>query len=529
MAEDFQRKPLSESFIQRVAQGLNYVFTGKKNDNWFGPGEPLSPVAPPGTPVRLWDFRTSQNVNITPRDEEPITYSQLRTLADNYDLLRLVIETRKDQIAKLKWSVNLRELSPGQPSKDDRCQDIEAFFRYPDKENSWNIWVRMLLEEMFVIDAASIYARKTVGGKLYALDIIDGSTIKRVIDDTGRTPLTGPAYQQILKGLPAIDLEREDLIYTPRNKRAHKLVGFSPVEQILVTVNIALRRQLHQLQYYSEGNIPEAFVGVPADWTPTQIGEFQQYWDSIFEGNTANRRKAKFIPGGTGGLQIQQTRETVLKDMYDEWLARLIAYAFSVSPLPLVREQNRSSSETLSEQAADEGLVPVMAWVKDIIDLAIQRYWGYSDLEFRWENSNTTDPATRASVNIQYVKAGIISIDKAREDLGLDPLGMPEAIFGMGPLGLTFVADLADPDRRAALLQQAQPQLASGAQTVDENGNPVPQDQDGSNQAQQVDQNAAPSQIEQPFDVESIITSPDLSPQMRNVLGALGGNDVSDE
>jgi hypothetical protein len=40
-----------------------------------------------------------------------------------------------------------------------------------------------------------------------------------------------------------------------------------------MTVNIALRRQMHQLQYYTEGNVPEALIGVPEAWTPDQIGQ----------------------------------------------------------------------------------------------------------------------------------------------------------------------------------------------------------------------------------------------------------------
>jgi len=44
-----------------------------------------------------------------------------------------------------------------------------------------------------------------------------------------------------------------------------------------MTVNIALRRQLWQLDYYSEGSIPDALIGVPAGWTPDQIKQFQDY------------------------------------------------------------------------------------------------------------------------------------------------------------------------------------------------------------------------------------------------------------
>ena len=71
-----------------------------------------------------------------------------------------------------------------------------------------------------------------------------------------------------------------DIVYRPRNVRAHRVYVFSPVQQVLMTVNIALRRQLWQLDYFTEGSIPDALIGVPQGWTPDQIKQFQDYWDT---------------------------------------------------------------------------------------------------------------------------------------------------------------------------------------------------------------------------------------------------------
>ena len=138
---------------------------------------------------------------------------------------------------------------------------------------------------MFVIDAATLYCQRTRSGQLCALQQLDGSTLKRVIDDWGRTPqpfaaddgttIYPPAYQQVLKGMPAVNYSARDIVYRPRNVRAHRVYGYSPVQQVLMTVNIALRRQLWQLDYFTEGSIPDALIGVPQGWTPDQIKQFQ--------------------------------------------------------------------------------------------------------------------------------------------------------------------------------------------------------------------------------------------------------------
>ncbi|RBP15896.1 hypothetical protein DFR50_107166, partial [Roseiarcus fermentans] len=57
----------------------------------------------------------------------------------------------------------------------------------------------MLLEDLLVIDAATIYPRFDRGGNLFSLDVIDGATIKPLIGDDGRAPEPpDPAYQQVL-------------------------------------------------------------------------------------------------------------------------------------------------------------------------------------------------------------------------------------------------------------------------------------------------------------------------------------------
>ena len=113
----------------------------------------------------------------------------------------------------------------------------------------------MLLEDLLVIDAATIYPRYDRGGRLYALDVIDGATIKPLIGEDGRAPdPPDPAYQQVLHGVPAADFSSDELLYLPRNVRAHRLYGLSPVEQVALTINIALRREAATLDYYRTGS-----------------------------------------------------------------------------------------------------------------------------------------------------------------------------------------------------------------------------------------------------------------------------------
>ena len=292
---------------------------------WFGPSNPIAPQAPPEVAGRQWDYQPGFNLQVRPRAYQPISFADLRTLADSYDLLRLVIETRKDQIERMAWKIKAKEdASPSTQTIDQ----ITKFFANPDGlygENDFSSWLRRLLEDLFVIDAPALWCERDRAGRLIGLHPLDGATMKPVIDAWGRRPrpfmqggkLVYPvAYQQILHGLPAVDYTAKDVIYRPRNVRPQGPYGFSPVEQVIATVNIGLKRQINQLTYYTAGNIPESLIGVPDSWVPQQIQDFQNYWDATFEGDLAARRKAKFIPGGVAKTFIQ-TKEPELKNIFD--------------------------------------------------------------------------------------------------------------------------------------------------------------------------------------------------------------------
>jgi hypothetical protein len=184
-------------------------------------------------------------------------------MAQNHDITRLCIETRKDQIEALDWSIKPRDERNPKAGAEKRADALTEFWRCPDGNNDFATWLRIWLEDVLVLDAGTWEVRKNRGGDIIGLDVIDGSTIKVLIDDTGRRPVRpAPAFEQIIHGRPWVLTEdgrvntnakgkevfADELIYVPRNPRPHKLYRYSPVEQILLTINIGIRRQIMQWQ-----------------------------------------------------------------------------------------------------------------------------------------------------------------------------------------------------------------------------------------------------------------------------------------
>lgn len=453
-------------FLSRVGQAVRYAIAGIEPTTWMSPNQPVMPVAQEAAGRRL-DYPVGYNLVYTPRQGELTSFQQLRALADNCDLVRLAIETRKDQLTRIRWDV---QPIGGENSraKDAKADAIVAALRKPDGRYTWQAWLRMLVEEVLVTDAPAVYPRTLNNGSVYAFELIDGAMIKVLTDADGRTPEPpSPAYQQVIKGLPTVDYTAQELIYMPRNPRVHKFYGYSPVEQILLTVNTALRRTVSQLQYFTEGNIPASFASVPKEWSPQQIEQFQKYWDAVIEGDQAYKRKVRFVPGDT---KVTNVRDAPLKDDFDDWLARVITYAFGLPSTQFNKQATRTTSDTLQEAAEEEGLAPLKAWVKDLLDHLIQQVLGAAGYEFVWVAEESLDPQSQATILLGYQKAGTLTVNEVRQKIGEDPVeggDVPLIYTATGATPLSMVAEQA----QANLERAKNPPPAPGQPVAGDNEN----------------------------------------------------------
>ena len=158
--------------------------------------------------------------------------------------------------------------------------------------------------------------------------------------------------------------------------------------------------------------------------------------NSILAGNTGSRTRLIWAPTGA---KYQAFKEAPYKDEFDEWLARIVCYAFSLPPTAFTPQVNRATAQSAQETALEEGLAPLTGWVKRLVDGVIQDRMGHADLEFVWSGARPTDPKDQASILDIYVKDGIYTLNEARDILGLPPTeGGDQPIFltPTGPIPL---------------------------------------------------------------------------------------------
>jgi hypothetical protein len=417
------------SLVQRVWDAVRYTISGITPQTWFSPMQPLQPMAPPEVKGRIFDYPIAWNLNYLPRTWEPVSFQKLERLARENVIARLVIETRKDQVEALTWNIAPKikqgvEKQRILSSQKEEIKRLEEFFHCPDGRLDWGQWVRGVLEQHFVYDAVALRRIRNRRGDLIGLEQIDAKTITLLIDQDGRTPKPpDPAYQQVLKGIPADNYSAYttgDMIYAVKNYRPDHLYGFSPIEQSIAYAELTIARLREQLAYYTMGDVPRGIMQAPPNLTKQQISDIQAYWDSIFMGNIEQRSRLWWVPAGTEYIPFDQQ---VLFNEFDEWYARVICYAFSINPQPFIKEVNRATAQIARDQAAQEGLGPTTKWLARLLTRVIEQDFGIPDLEFQWESPEEMDPQKNSVILNTYVRSGVISLNEAREAIGKDPLG----------------------------------------------------------------------------------------------------------
>lgn len=432
-----QRPSTSAGAIARLFQPPPTSIRGIDSGEWFGPGQPVKPVAPEGTEPRGMQYIPSQNLLFTPRSTEPMTAAQLRE-ASMYDLVRVIIENTKDQICRIPWTIR-RVAQPGEKRSarekaeqtDAQLKGVNEFFRNPNIEQNYSEFTRKILDDMLVIDAAAILIRRKNGkGPVVDLRPVDGATITRYIDEQGFTPLPpDPAYAQLWYGIPMVDLNTDQLIYAPRNVPTYALYGMSPVQQAIHWIKIGTDRLAFQGAYYTEGNIPDMLQVVPRGVTPDKIKETQDAIVSDLAGVLGKRRQIRLLQGFTeeGKDQILFPKEALLTDSFDDLVIRCLCFAFGTSPQRLMRMMNRASAQANQEAAELEGLYPWLDWHAGVMNRIIQTKMGFKEYEFAHQVDRDVDPKNQAEIDTTLTSKANYTINERRELRGDDPRPEPEA------------------------------------------------------------------------------------------------------
>jgi len=390
-----------------------------------GAATPPTPAAEAGTLPRALDISYGYNTGMRPRAgtaQKLTPFDQLRSMAD-FDLVRAAVEDRRNQVRGMRWEIRVLPEFKGQEKRlQGRIDEVRAFCEAPDPLAGieWPEWCGSVVEEMLVTDALTLLPRRDLGGRLIGVEQIDGATIIPFVDDRGRPPQPpAVAFGQVVQGMIETEFRLGELLYLPRNRRASNPYGRSCVENVLFSANLAIRNSLHDLAFYTAGNIPDGGLWrCPDTWTPEQIEASQKLLDDLAKGNPEKRSGyIKLMPGGA----YVATKDRKWDYEFMEWLARVIAWGFGVSPIPIAKQMNRATGETLETSSLEASGRPDADFLAVVMNRILRLYGGVTEVEFAWSDDEAEDPTVVYQRTEVYRKGGIVTINDARQAAGLEP------------------------------------------------------------------------------------------------------------
>lgn len=447
----------------------------------FGPGVPLYPA--PLDPVRsdtgraeprIYEYPVSWNI---PGTSTRLVPWQVLRRASNIGVIRDCIRVRKNEIVSLKWDISVSQDAVEAAQRDDPTAsraDIEsdlqarlapdraritAFWKKPDRGNGYDFsaWMNEALEEHLVLDALAIYPRYTLGGDLYSLEVLDGSTIKPLLDNRGGRPLPPyPAYQQILYGFPrgeyTADTDTDDdgtelangydadqLIYRRREVRTFSPYGLSAVEQALTDVDLWMKRMSWMRAEYTDGVMPAGWLknDSSSGWSPQQVLEYERMFNDLYSGETAERQRFRMLPPGVEPVEGRNGADEKYKPDYDLHLLKLVVAHFdmSIAELGFTEAKGLGSSgyhEGQENVQQRKGTRPDLEWMAGVIsDISRTHLAMPEELEFTWLGLDQEDEASADALNRARVDGAGMTLNEWRDSLGRPRYAFPEADMPM--------------------------------------------------------------------------------------------------
>jgi hypothetical protein len=474
----------------------------------FGPGNPITPGAinplrADGRPdPRRYEYQVAQNINIT--ETKLVPFKTLRAAADQIDIIRRCVEVIKSKLVGLDFDIvlgqdagekiqaknggdHVRAMVTAREELTEEIDRIRTFWENPDKANglTFTDWLMIALEETLVIDALAIWPQKTVGGELYGLQILDGATIKPLLDDRGMRPMApAPAFQQILYGFPRSEFSAnsddpqadgeftcDDLAYLVRNRRTTSVYGQSPVERSLPLADIYLRRQQWIRAEYTDGVIPAMMFETDATWgtNPDLLRAYENILNDDLAGQTEQRKRARLLPTGLKAVMDEGYGEK-FKDTLDNFLIESICGHFGVQPTEIGYNPKGGLGGAGFEagkagNAEALGAQPLIQWLNKMLTNLSYAYLAMPrELEFRLMPSKRQDDESSARKHQIEIISAAKTVNEGRAELGLPLLDTPQAdmpILVAGQSVLLFSPDgIID-----AMAGGSAPQLESDGET----------------------------------------------------------------
>jgi hypothetical protein len=383
-----------------------------------------------------------------------VTYTTLRQMAQRCEWVAAVIKTRKNQIGGTKWSILAKDEEDDSAGVQALCTKITNLLKRPSMHGSrptsrsWRQFINEVLVDVLVLDQGVVEKEWTIDKWIAAMYPCDGATFAPNMDERGG--YHDDAYVQVVDGQITARFGIEDLIWimdNPQTDVRFSGFGFSPLENLIVSVTAELYASKYNASYFEKGAVPEGLINLGPEAAPEDVNAFRLYWMNEIMG----RPWAIPIVGGSAAEWIPWRASN--KDMeymaYQEWLLKKVCANYQITPkeMGLVEDVNRSTAESEDSSEQEKGVKPLLSLIADYFEVEVigEHGLGVGDyVEFAWEEQSESEDVIDQRFAVR-VSAGMATRAEWREAVSMDPgenEGLDEFLVDHEVLPLPQGADL---------------------------------------------------------------------------------------
>jgi HK97 family phage portal protein len=352
------------------------------------------------------------------------TPANLRRFAET-PVVRRAINVIKDRIAAMDWHIRVRRGVQLEKVAyvERKLRALRRMLEEPNATDSFRTLIEQVIEDALTGGFGAVEMEITGEPERPAmLWPVDGASI-RINAKWNGDPET-PRYAQVALGqVPAnaVDLLDNQLMYIRMNPRSFTPFGLGPLEVAFETVNEFL--SAHRFA----GKLAANAVAQYAIWlneaTPQQHDRLIRWWQDEIEGT--GRVPVLSTEQKPEVLRFAQGTDADLRLAWQQFLIRMVANAFGLSPLMLGLEAdvNQSTASEMADEAFRGAIQPLATLLaqhitRDLFDKCI----GWREFEFVFNDLSARDEQTELQVQVQLLQAGVLTVDEVRAMRGLGPL-----------------------------------------------------------------------------------------------------------
>jgi HK97 family phage portal protein len=225
-------------------------------------------------------------------------------------------------------------------------------------------------------------------------------------------------------------LEKDKVIHFRGYNPENRYEGASPMQSLGLSVEMQNELMTWNADYFRKGVVADTFFSAPGELSDTAYKRLKRWLDSTLTGSRNNRKPALLEGGLTAQFPSNLPKDMGFRDLSEETRLQIFA-SLGVPPfiMGFTGDANRSNSKEQKEVFYSYTLNPILGDIARVINrhLFMQYAPGY-EIHFtvqRVLQELSETPEERERRLIASVQSGVRTVDEARAEIGLDPLGQP--------------------------------------------------------------------------------------------------------